>query len=231
MDLFINNKKEGYFMKNLKTSILKKALLVLLASFLFAASSKLLQGAIFKINPEGSGESLKIQLNEGIYHKISSDHKTFCLLNIDLLRIYRWDGSEFIEHSVIYENVVDYKISSDGQTICVGFKGKILRIYRWDGSEFIEHPETYNDVCLVDISKDGKTIVVFFKGEEKRLDILRLDEQEGNFVCLKRYRNVEFFRFTPDKKRLVYKFSDSEHLYVFDFDRLCGSSPVPMGSR
>ena len=190
MDLFINNKKEGYFMKNLKTSILKKALLVLLASFLFAASSKLLQGAIFKINPEGSGESLKIQLNEGIYHKISSDHKTFCLLNIDLLRIYRWDGSEFIEH-----------------------------------------PETYNDVCLVDISKDGKTIVVFFKGEEKRLDILRLDEQEGNFVCLKRYRNVEFFRFTPDKKRLVYKFSDSEHLYVFDFDRLCGSSPVPMGSR
>jgi len=103
---------------------------------------------------------------------ISKDGKLICFSVTDNdfyldagvfpLKILIWNGGRVVE-SETYNHFNSYKISEDGNTVCVNFKDNSLRILRFDGSRFIE-VGLYRNVENCEISADGKTVCVKFIG-------------------------------------------------------------------
>jgi len=132
--------------------------------------------------------------------KQSLDGRFVCVrLRNQLLKILRRDNdTEKYVDVATYENVSDYKISSDGKTVYIEghfnhvTRHYLLKILRWNKDRFVES-KIYEKVCSYKISSDDKTVCVEYcvVNGDIRTSSLKILRWNGNrLIELGTYENV-----------------------------------------
>ena len=192
-------------MKNLK-SILKKATLILLASFLLAGSPNLLA----MDHSDGDANAL-FSIDEGYAADVSDneedDFYTIQTKDDLSIKLHLNENNKF----ELVEEVDGVEVVSKGKTVCVRYdffmevvKPSLsirifsLKILRWDGCRFVSS-EQYNSVVYgCNISEDGKMVFVKFRNDS--FLILRWDEEKNQFVEIYDEELVVGYKVSQDGK-------------------------------